>query len=184
MKNIVRNVSPVGFSWLINCLMQGSLRISLAFLNLIVLSLRHDSVTKFGFIFFYIYITSLGTGAIIRVSRVFLLVKGFRNGRHIYAISKTPSLAIDQSRNSTSENFHQCGQCPKPDNPRPHKADEWKSLVRIGCSGGQPNGSMLVCDTLGGFIGMKGLCLKEKMKQRYSKANTLRKTITGIGTTL
>jgi len=89
----------------------------------------------------------------------FLMVKGYRFSRHIYAGNKIPSLAIDQSKNSISENFHKCGQCPQPDNPRPYKADERKSLVRIGCSGGQPNGSMLVCTTLGGFIGMKGLCI-------------------------
>ena len=46
LQNIVRNDSPVGFSWLINCLMQGSLRISLAFLNLIVLSLKHANNNK------------------------------------------------------------------------------------------------------------------------------------------
>jgi len=45
-KNIIRNVSPLGLSWLVNCLMQGSLRISLAFLNLIMLSLRHGSTIK------------------------------------------------------------------------------------------------------------------------------------------
>lgn len=46
MKNIVRNDSPVGFSWLVNCFKQGSLRISLAFLNLIVLSLKHGNDNK------------------------------------------------------------------------------------------------------------------------------------------
>jgi len=45
-KNTVRNDRPVGFSWLVNCLRQGSLRISLAFLNLIVLSLEHGNINK------------------------------------------------------------------------------------------------------------------------------------------
>jgi len=44
-KNIVRNDRPVGFSWLIS-LVQGSLSASLAFLNLIVLSLVHGNINK------------------------------------------------------------------------------------------------------------------------------------------
>jgi len=35
----------------------------------------------------------------------FIMVKGYRPGRHIYAGNNIPSLAIDQSKNSTSENF-------------------------------------------------------------------------------
>jgi len=68
-QNIVRNDSPVGSSWLVNCLEQGSLRISLAFLNLIVLSLCY--ARNYKELFYKSYIT-LGKVTSIRILRVFL----------------------------------------------------------------------------------------------------------------
>jgi len=81
---------------------------------------------------------------------MFFMVKGSHSGRHIYAGNKAPSLAIDQSKNSISENFPQCKQCPKPDNLRPDKAIlPGKSLERnnsLSLEAGLLYGAMLVCN--------------------------------------
>jgi len=162
-KNTVRNDARFGFSWLISLVGQGGSNSPLAFLKINLLSLCYGDNIKFGFIYGFSYRSQPQATLFPLRAWGFFMVKGFRSGLHIYASNKIPSLAIDQSRNSTFENLQQCGHCPKPDNPRPYKADGRRSLERIGCSGGQPNESMLVCAALGGFIGRKGLCKKEKL---------------------
>jgi len=96
----------------------------------------------------------------------FFIVKGFSSSRHIYAGNKNPSLAIDQSKNSTPENFRNCKQCPKPDNLRPKKAFipiSRKSLVR---NNSLSFGRLVYCTGLCwyvipiGFLREKGLCLR------------------------
>lgn len=68
-KNIVRNDSPVGFSWLVNCLEQGSLRISLAFLNLIMLPLLYGTTFNKDIDNYH----SLGDCCSIRVPKAFFI---------------------------------------------------------------------------------------------------------------
>jgi len=68
-QNIVRNVSPLGLSWLVNCLERGSLRISLAFLNLIMLSLMHGTAFNKETDNYH----SLGSGSSIRAPKAFFM---------------------------------------------------------------------------------------------------------------
>ena len=67
------------------------------------------------------------------------------------ASNKIPFLAIDQDKNSISENSPQCEQCPKPDNSRPDKASPLpgESLNRnssLSLTAGLLYGAMLVCN--------------------------------------
>ena len=63
---------------------------------------------------------------------------------------KTPFLAMFQNKNSISENFPQCEQCPKPDNSRPDKdINPGESLDRnnsLSLTVGLLYGAMLVCN--------------------------------------
>ena len=83
-----------------------------------------------------------------------------------FLVSRFPLLAhTDQSttkqpftperdKNSILENFSKCGQCPRPDNPRPYKRSypiTEKSLIRKGSSAGLPYELMLVCNALDRF---------------------------------
>lgn len=85
-----------------------------------------------------------------RIKRLFLfLVKGFRLV-FICPDNKKPFFPTWINKNSISENFPQCEQCPKPDNSRPNKAGSpGKSLDRnnsLSPVAGLLYGAMLVCD--------------------------------------
>jgi len=68
------------------------------------------------------------------------------------ANNKIPFLAIDQNKNSISENSSQCVQCPKPDNTRPDKelspvpGESLRRNNSLSLTAGLLYGAMLVCN--------------------------------------
>jgi len=117
------------------------------------------SITKISFpfsIYFgrgFFYISARGASVTIRPLSplpIFWFKVSF--GLLRSADNKTPFLAVDQNKNSISENSSQCGHCSEPNNPRPDKAllplpeESPQRNNSLSLTAGLLYGAMLVCN--------------------------------------